>query len=158
MKQRSLHFVHHCLEGVWVVQGQISQHLAVQLNLRFAALAHELGVAHAVLASTCIDSLNPERTELTLLEFASNVCVLKAFLDCVFGNSPDVFPGTVVPFGHFQDFLPASSARDCVIRTRHGLSGLADSAPHRWDLWGWTPVLMCIQMPNWVLMFGTSDL
>ncbi len=25
-------------------------------------------------------------------------------------------------------------------------------------LWGWTPVLICVQMPNWVLMFGVSDL
>ena len=68
-----------------------------------------------MLACTCVDALNPQAAELTLAELASDVSVLEAFFDGVLGDRPNVLPGTVVPFGHFQDFLPTRSAGDGIV-------------------------------------------
>ena len=103
------------MHGGGVIEREVSQHLTVELDARFAALAHELGVAHTVLTRTGIDPLNPQRAELTLLELTANVSVQEALFDCVFGDSPYVFAGTVVALRHFQDFLPASAARDGIV-------------------------------------------
>ena len=104
-----LDLIHHCLEGFRVVHGKVCKDLAVELDARLGQLAHECTVGHAVLASTCIDALNPQAAELTLAELASYVCVLKAFFDGVLGDRPNVLPGTVVPFGHFKDLLATSA-------------------------------------------------
>ena len=101
--------IHHSLEGLGVVHGEVSENLAVEFDARLGQLTHECTVGHAVLASTCIDALNPQAAELTLAELPSYVCVLKAFFDGVLGDRPNVLPGTIVPFGHFKDLLATSA-------------------------------------------------
>ena len=45
------------------VHGEVCENLAVQTDVLLAYLAHELGVSHAILACSGIDTLDPERTE-----------------------------------------------------------------------------------------------
>ena len=97
--------IHHGLEGFGVVHREVSEDLAVEFDARLGQLTHECAVGHAVLACTCIDALNPQAAELTLAELSSDVSVLEAFFDRVLGDRPNVLPGTVVPFGHFEDLL-----------------------------------------------------
>ena len=68
-----------------------------------------------MLASTGVDSLDPKRAELALLEFPAYVCVAQAFLHRIFCDGPDVLAGSIVALCHFQDFLSARSAGDSVV-------------------------------------------
>ena len=101
--------IHHSLEGLGVVHGEVSENLAVEFDARLGQLTHECTVGHAVLARSRIDPLNPQAAELTLAKLSSDVCVLKAFLDGVFRDRPNIFTGTVVPLGHFEDLLATSA-------------------------------------------------
>jgi hypothetical protein len=62
-----------------------------------------------VLASACVDALNPQAAELTLAKLTSDVCVLEAFFDGVFRDRPNVLAGTVVALGHLEDLLATSA-------------------------------------------------
>ena len=53
-------FVHHGLEGLWVVHRKVSEDFAVEFDARLGQLAHEHAVGHAVLACTCVDALDPK--------------------------------------------------------------------------------------------------
>ena len=101
--------IHHGLEGVGVVHGEVGEDLAVEFDARLGQLTHECTVGHAVLASACVDALNPQAAELTLAKLTSDVCVLEAFFDGVFRDRPNVLAGTVVALGHLEDLLATSA-------------------------------------------------
>lgn len=60
------YLLHYGLKGIWVVHGQIGQDFSVELNTIGFYLTHELGVGHAVLSCTCIDTGDPQSAEISL--------------------------------------------------------------------------------------------
>lgn len=48
------------VEDFWIAQGQIGQHLAVELDVSLLELMHELAVAQALFASGGVDSHDPQ--------------------------------------------------------------------------------------------------
>jgi hypothetical protein len=95
-----------------MVHGQVCQYFTVQFNALLGAFPHEFAIRHAVLTRTCIDSLNPKGSELTLSLLSSGVSIEKSFLYCIFSDGPNILSGTVVPFGHLEDFFSARPRRD----------------------------------------------
>src|SRR3954449_11772805 len=53
-------------EGLGVADGDVGQHLAVELDLGQAQAVHQLAVAHALLAGGGVDALDPQAAELAL--------------------------------------------------------------------------------------------
>src|SRR3954470_4146030 len=57
-------------EGLGVANGDVGQHLAVELDLGEAQAVHQLAVAHALLAGGRVDALDPQAAELALAVLA----------------------------------------------------------------------------------------
>src|SRR3954465_13360392 len=62
-------------EGLGVADGDVGQHLAVELDLGQAQAVHQLAVAHALLAGGGVDALDPQAAELALAVLAVTVGV-----------------------------------------------------------------------------------
>src|SRR3954465_12878700 len=62
-------------ERLSVADGDVGQHLAVELDLGQAQAVHELAVAHALLARGGVDALDPEAAEVALAVLAVAVGV-----------------------------------------------------------------------------------
>ena len=71
--QGALRLLGEALKGGGVVDRQISQNLAVELNARALQSVDELAVAHAVQLGSGADADNPQRAVLALLLLASGV-------------------------------------------------------------------------------------
>src|SRR5436305_14437853 len=62
-------------ERLGVANGDVGEHLAVELDLGQPQAVHELAVAHALLAGGRVDALDPEPAELALAVLAVAVRV-----------------------------------------------------------------------------------
>src|SRR3954463_14018548 len=62
-------------EGLGVADGDVGEHLAVELDLGQAQPVHQLAVAHALLAGGGVDALDPQAAELALAVLAVAVRV-----------------------------------------------------------------------------------
>src|SRR3954466_10736756 len=62
-------------EGLGVANGDVGQHLAVELDLRELQTVHELAVGKAFLARGGVDALDPQAAELALAVLAVAVGV-----------------------------------------------------------------------------------
>lgn len=103
-----LHLVDDGLEGSGIVEGEVSEHLAVDLDAGLVDEAHELAVAEILEAGCSVDTLDPEGAEIALLVLAVAVCVGETLLPCVLGYGPDVAAAAEIATGEFEDFLAAS--------------------------------------------------
>ena len=74
-----------------VIDGEIREHLAVHFDVLLLQPGDELGIAQTVQAACSIDTGDPQATEITLAEFASDECITQAA-----GN---LFLGGAVLFG-----------------------------------------------------------
>ena len=96
-----LHLLYDGLESGGIVEGEVGEHLAVDLYACFVNETHELRVAEILHAGGSVDTLDPEGTEVALLVLAVTVSVGKTFFPSVFGNGPYVSTCTVVTAGEF---------------------------------------------------------
>ncbi len=55
-----LHFGNDSLESLRVVQSQVGEHLTVDLDTSLSQLTHEYRIAHTLLTSGSVDTLNPQ--------------------------------------------------------------------------------------------------
>ena len=109
MIQLFLDHLHNSGESLGVVHGQVGQHLAVQLDVVLMEFAHKHRIGDTVDAATGIDTVNPQRAELSLLGFAVAVGVGLTFLPLVLGYCPNVFTSAPITLGAVEDFLSACS-------------------------------------------------
>lgn len=100
-----LHFVDNSFEGCGVVEGEVGENFAVDLDARLVDEAHEFAVAEVFLTGGCVDTLDPEGTEVALLVLAVAVGVGETFFPGVLGDGPHVAAATEIAAGEFQDFL-----------------------------------------------------
>ena len=97
------------LEGLGIVDGEVGEHLAVNLNAGLVKAAHQLRVREAFEAGSCVDALNPQCAEVALLVAAVTEGVGQTFFPSVLGNGPDILAGTVVTAGELEDSLTLCS-------------------------------------------------
>ncbi|MFM2135530.1 MAG: hypothetical protein RL021_930 [Bacteroidota bacterium] len=109
-----LDLIDHGLESGRMVHGKIGKGLTVQLKTFCVDLTHELGVAHAVLAGTGVDTLDPQAAEVALLGTTVTVCVLESFFDRVLGYGPNISSRTEVPLGELQDLFTTGLGSDVI--------------------------------------------
>ncbi|AII53940.1 hypothetical protein N008_18400 [Hymenobacter sp. APR13] len=69
-----------------------------------------------MLTGTSVDTLDPEGTELTLLNLTVTVSIEQAFLNGVFSNGPNVFATAIIAFCQTHNLFP-TVARGRVVDT-----------------------------------------
>ena len=109
-----LHLVDNSLESGGIVEGEVGEHLAVDLDACLVDKTHELAVAEVLQTGSCIDALNPESTEVALFVLAVAVGVGQTFFPGVFCYGPDVAAAAEVAAGEFEDFLTTCTRSDVV--------------------------------------------
>ncbi len=96
-------------ESLWIVHSEVGKYFAIELDVVFVQLAHKDRVGDAIDAATCVDTVDPQRTELSFLGFSIAVGVGLTFFPLVLGYCPNVFTSAPITFGAIEDFLSACS-------------------------------------------------
>ena len=109
LKRDLLHFFNDSLESFRIVQSEVGQHFAVDLDTSLVQLVHEHAVRHVILADGCVDTDDPQAAEVTLLVPSVAISVGLSFFVGVFRHSPDVLSGSELTFGLLEDFLAPCS-------------------------------------------------
>lgn len=110
----TFHSVHDSLEGFGVVEGEVGEDFAVDLDTGLVDKTHELGVAEVMLTGGGVDTLNPEGTEVAFFILTVTVCVGETFFPGILGYGPHVTAASEVAAGEFEDFF-TTCARGNVI-------------------------------------------
>ena len=71
-----------------MIHGQISQHLAVNLNPGLMQGTHQLRIRHTFQTGSSIDTLNPQSAEVSLLILTVAERISQTFLPRILGNGP----------------------------------------------------------------------
>jgi len=100
-----LDFLYNSAESGGIVESQVGQDFAVDLDAGLVDEAHEFAVRKILETCGSVDTLNTERAEVTLVVLKVVVGIGKTFLPCVLGNSPDIAAATEISAGEFEDFL-----------------------------------------------------
>ena len=104
-----LHLLDDGLESLGVVEGEVGEDLAVDLDARLVQLVHEHAVGHVVLTHGGVDTDNPQAAEFALLVSSVAISVGLTLFVRVLRHSPDVLSRAVLTFGLLQDFLSSGS-------------------------------------------------
>ena len=109
-----LHLLYDGLESGGIVEGEVGEDLAVDLDAGLVDETHELGVAEVFEASGSVDTLNPESAEVALLILAVAIGVGQTLFPGVLGNGPYVAAAAEVAAGEFEDFFTTCTRSDVV--------------------------------------------
>ena len=102
---RLLYFSNDGLESLGVVQSQVGENLAVDLDTSLSQLTHQYGIAHTLLTSGSIDTLNPQGAEGALLVLTIAIGVGQTFLPSVLGYCPNILAGSKIAAGELKNSL-----------------------------------------------------
>ena len=97
----AFHFVADSFESSGVVESEVGEDFAVDLDACFVDETHQLAVGKFFLTGSCVDTLNPEGAEVALFIFAVAVSVGETFFPSVLGNGPHIAAATEVTTGEF---------------------------------------------------------
>ena len=110
----AFYFVDDSFEGFGVVESEVGEDFAVDLDACFVEESHKFGVAQVVETSSSVDTLDPEGAEVAFFVFAVAVCVGETFFPSIFGNGPYVTAASEVAAGKFEDFFTACARGNVV--------------------------------------------
>ncbi len=99
------HFVNNGLESGGIVEGEVGENFAVDLDAGLVDEAHKLGVREILKTGCSVDTLDPESAEIAFFVLAVAVCVGETLFPGVLGNGPHIAAATEVTAGEFEDFL-----------------------------------------------------
>ena len=100
-----LHLLYYGSESCGVVEGEVGEDFAVDLDSALVDETHELGVAQVVQTCCGVDTLDPEGAEVALVVLAVAVSVGKTFFPGVLCNCPYITAAAEVASCEFEDFL-----------------------------------------------------
>src|SRR5690242_17648519 len=120
--QRRLRLRHDRLEGIGFVHGEISKHLAVDVEPGALHAVHELRISEALLAHPGIDALDPQRAEIALLGAPVAIGIAQPLLDLLDGDAEAALGPTAIALGELQDLLVTGMRRHAAFNVRHGVS------------------------------------
>lgn len=93
------------LEGVGVVECEVGQYFAIEVDIMLAELVHQSGIGDSMYAGTSVDTGNPEAAIGTFLSTAVAECVGHTFVERVFRNGKNVTACTEKTASGFQHFF-----------------------------------------------------
>ena len=98
-----LYLVNNSLESLWVVNSEVSEYLAINLDTSLVKSTHKCRVAHVLKTSSSVDTLNPQCTECALLVTTIAVCVCETLFPSVLRYCLNILSCTIVTLGELQD-------------------------------------------------------
>ena len=107
-----LHSVNDCFECFGVVDGEVGEDFAVEVDTFSLHTSDELGVGKAKLAGSVVDAGNPKGTEVALFAATIAVSVAKGFDDALLGETVATSAIVLHAFGGLQSFLVFSVGRN----------------------------------------------
>ena len=107
-----LHGVNDCFEGLRMIDGEVGEDLAVEVDAFGFHASDELGIGKTELAGGVVDAGNPKGTEVAFFIATVAVSVAEGFDDALLGET--VATGAIVlhTFGGSQSFLVFSVGRN----------------------------------------------
>src|SRR5690606_23209999 len=127
--QRGLGFFRQRGEGSSIADGQIGQHLAVDLHVSLVQTVDEAAVGQAVEARGSVDARDPERAELALALPAVTICILSRLGHPLLGDPEGLAAHVVITLRLRQHLLVAGPGGDTTLYSGHryspGMLGLA---------------------------------
>src|SRR5690606_3364323 len=120
--ERRLRLVDQRLEGFRLADGEIGEHLAVDLDPGLAEAVDKSAVGHAELAHGGIDALDPQGTEGALARLAVAIGVLLRLLGRRMGGADRILAPAIIALGGLQDLLVPGMGGDAPLDSRHGTS------------------------------------
>ena len=106
-------------ESQLVVNGDIGQDLAIDLDGSLLQTVDQTAVGQAVLTGCSVDTRNPQLTELTLLLATVTVGILTSFGYRLYRYAVDTGTGAVVTLGGFHYFLVTSASGHTTFNSWH---------------------------------------
>ena len=100
-----LHLSHDGLEGLRVIDSEVSEDLTVDLDTLSVQSTHQTRVRESLQTSSSIDTLDPECTEVALLVLTVTEGVGETLFPSILGNGPDVTTSTVIATSELEDAL-----------------------------------------------------
>lgn len=110
----AFNFVNDSFESFGVVEGEVGEDFAVDLDACLVDETHELGVAEVVHAGSGVDTLNPECAEIAFFVLTVTVCVSETLFPSVLGNGPYITAASEVAAGEFEDFFTTCAGGNVV--------------------------------------------
>ena len=84
-----------------MVHREVRKNFPVQLDAFCIKFADESRIRQSVLTGSCVDTLDPQCTEVTFLLFTAFVCVSQTALNGILGNGPYIFATAEIAFRKF---------------------------------------------------------
>ena len=100
-----LHLSHDGLEGLRVIDSEVSEDLTVDLDTLSVQSTHQTRVRESLQTSSGIDTLDPECTEVALLVLTVTEGVGETLFPSILGDGPDVTTSTVIATSELEDAL-----------------------------------------------------
>src|SRR5204863_461662 len=108
------------VESRLVANGEVREHLAIDVDVGALQARHERAVAHAELAHRGVDASDPQRPELAFLLPAVAIGVLPRFHQRLLRDPVDVLAPAAEALRLFEDFLVARARRYASLDSWHG--------------------------------------
>src|SRR5467141_541342 len=108
------------VESRLVANGEVREHLAVDVDVGALQAGHERAVAHAELAHRGVDAGDPQRAELALLLPAVAIGILARLHQRLLRDPVNVLAAAAEALGLLEDFLVARARRYSALYSGHG--------------------------------------
>src|SRR5690242_11579504 len=116
---RSFHCIDNLVEGRNIADSQISQHLAIQVDVGGLERVDERAVLHTSGARTRVDAGDPQLAQLTAALAAIPVAVPQALHHRFVGAAEQAVLGSPLTFGQLQYFLVTAASDIPALCTCH---------------------------------------
>mgnify|MGYP004670374001 FL=1 len=100
---RLLYLSYDSLESLRIVNSEVSEDLAVDLDTSLVECTHKCRIGHVLETSSSVDTLDPQCAEVALLVTAVTVSVCETLLPSVLRNCPNILSCTIVTLGQLKD-------------------------------------------------------
>ena len=113
--------LHELGESRSVVDSDVGQHLAVQVDVRLLQAADELGVGHAVHAGSRVDTGDPQGTEVALTQLTADIGVTQGAGDLLLRSAILLGLRAKVALRQLHNLPALLMGIDCRFNSCHGI-------------------------------------
>ena len=115
--QRSLGLLRQHRERGGIGDGQLGQHLAVDVDAGHLQAIHQPGVTQAVDAGRRVDAGDPQAAEVALLQLAADVCIAKRTANLLAGSTILLALCAKITLGELKNLTTLFQCINCTLNS-----------------------------------------